>query len=126
MSRGLHHSHLASPPIPQTAFPSVIITGDIRLVVTETDAACGPITGSYHIQTEGMQEPLLVLWGAEGQVLSRQARATAITFDIVGMRAGQQVIASVQVQVTDRRMSIVSGVFVQILVTANTPLQKAA
>lgn len=116
----------ASPLAPQTAFPSVVITGDLRLVVTEADAARGPITGSYRIQTQGMQEPLLVLWGAEGQVLSRQARATAITFAIPGTRAGQNVIASVQVQVTDQRVSVVSGVFVQILVIADTALPQAA
>jgi len=82
----------------------------------------GPITGSYRIETQGMQ--MLVLWNSEEQVLNRQSRATSITFDIAGIRAGQSVIVSVQVQVTDRRLSVMSGVFAQSLVTANTPFRK--
>lgn len=126
MNRELDQRLFTSPPALQSVFPSVMITGDLQMVVAEADAAHGPITGSYRVETEGMQEPLLILWGAEGQVLNRQARATAITFDLTGMRAGQRMITSVQVQVTDRRMSIVSGVFVQLLIVANAPLQQAA
>jgi hypothetical protein len=126
MSTVLHQRQQPSPPATQTSLPHVVITGDLRLVVIESDAARGPITGSYCIETREMQEPLLVLWSAEGQVLSRQARATDITFEMRGTRAGQTLIYPVQVQVTDRWTSVVSGVFVQILVTADTPLQEAA
>jgi hypothetical protein len=94
--------------------------------VTESDAARGPITGSYRIETREMQEPLRVLWGAEGQVQSRQTRATDITFALPGARAGQMWIYSVQAQVTDQRTSIVTGVFVQILVTPDTFHQVSA
>jgi hypothetical protein len=73
-----------------------------------------------------MQEPLQVLWGAEGQVGSRQARATEIAFEMSGARAGQMRIYPVQVQVTDRRRSIVTGIFVQIRVTPDTFLQETA
>jgi len=67
-----------------------------------------------------MQEPLQVYWGAEGQVHSRQARATDIAFEIPEARAGQTWIYTVQAQVTDRWRSIVIGVFVQIFVTPDT------
>jgi hypothetical protein len=73
-----------------------------------------------------MQEPLQVLWGAEGQVRNRLARSTEITFEMPKARAGQIWIYSVQAQVTDQRTSIVAGVFVQILVTPDTFLQTSA
>lgn len=114
-----------SPVVIQPSLSHVVITGDLRLVVTESDAAHGPITGSYRIETREMQEPLRVLWGAEGQVWSRQTRATDITFALPGARAGQRWIYPVQAQVTDRRTSIVTGVFVQILVTPD-PLHQVS
>lgn len=104
----------------QTSLSRASIKGDLRLTVTESEAAHGPIKGSYKIETEEMQEPLLVSWGAEGQVHSRQAKATDITFEIPEARAGQTWIYTVQAQVTDRWRSIVTGVFVQIFVTADT------
>jgi hypothetical protein len=73
-----------------------------------------------------MQEPLQVYWGAEGQVCNRQARATDIAFEMPGFRAGQMWTYSVQAQVTDRRTSIVTGVFVQILVIADSLPQVSA
>ncbi len=85
--------------------------------MNESDAAFRLVKGSYRVDTEDIQEPLEVLWGAEGQVQSRQARATDITFEMPGARAGQTWTYLVQVQVTDRWRSIISGVFVQILVT---------
>ena len=104
----------------QTSLSRASIKGDLRLTVTESDAAHGPIKGSYKIETEEMQEPLLVNWGAEGQVRSRQARATDIAFEIPEARAGQTWIYTVQAQITDRWRSIVIGVFVQIFVTPDT------
>src|SRR5450755_601704 len=106
--------------------PHVVITGDLRLAVTESDAAHGPITGNYRIETSEMQESFWVLWGAEGQVQHRHARVTDITFALAGARAGQMWIYQVQAQVTDRRTSIVTGVFVQILVTPDLLHQVSA
>jgi hypothetical protein len=115
-----------SPLRIQASLSQVFITGDLQLCVTESDAAHGPIKGSYRIETQEIQEPLQVLWGAEGQVGSRQARATDIAFEMSGVQAGQMRIYPVQVQVTDQRTSIVSGVFVQILVIPDTLLQETA
>ena len=104
----------------ESCFPQVVITGDLQISVTESDAAHGSITGNYSIETWQMQEPLQVCWGAEGQVRNRLAKTTAITFEIPQARAGHSWVYSVQAQVTDQRKSIVTGVFVQILVTADT------
>jgi hypothetical protein len=101
--------------------PMVIIKGDISLRVTESEAAHQLIIGRYHIETEGLQEPLHLLWYAEGKVLHRQARSTAIAFDLRGTPAGQTRICQVTVQVVERggRGRVVqSGIFVQIVVTS--------
>jgi hypothetical protein len=104
----------------KTSLSKASIKGDLRLTVTESDAAHGPIKGSYIIEVEEMQEPVQVSWGGEGQVHSRQAMATDIAFEISEARAGQTWIFAVQAQVTDRLGSIVTGVFVQIFVTPDT------
>ena len=104
----------------QQPLPHVVITGDLQLSVTESEAAHGPITGHYRIETRQMQEPLQVYWGTEGQVCHRQARATEIAFAMPQAQAGQRWVYPIQAQVKDRRTSIVTGVFVQILVTADT------
>ena len=112
-----------SPFAIQTSLPHVAVTGDLQLSVTELDAAHGSIKGSYSIETREMQEPLLLVWGGEGQVLNRRARTTDIAFEMSGAQVGQTWIYPVQVQVTDRRTCIVTGVFVQILVIPDrTPL----
>ena len=103
----------------QQPLSQVVITGNLRLSVTESEAAQGPITGHYSIETWQMQEPLQVCWGAEGQVCNRQARATDVAFEMPRAHPGQRWIYPVQVQVTDQRTSIVTAVFVQILVTAD-------
>ena len=126
MSAIYEQRHQLSPRQTLTCLPQVFITGDLQLSVTESDAAHGPVKGNYRIEIQEMREPLQVLWGAEGQVQSRQARATDITFEMAGARAGQMLIYPVQVQVTDRRRSIVTGVFVQILVTPDSFLQETA
>ncbi len=120
MSTVLKQSQPLSLLATQTSLSRASIKGDLRLTVTESDAAHGPIKGSYKIETEEMQEPLQVSWGGEGQVHSRQARATEIAFEIPEARAGQTWIYAVQAQVTDRWRSIVTGVFVQIFVTPDT------
>src|SRR2546426_11700233 len=61
--------HAAFPPGQDLQQPVVIIKGAISLRVTESEAALQPIIGRYHIETEGLQEPLHLLWYAEGKVL---------------------------------------------------------
>src|SRR5258708_27958276 len=95
----------------QEPLPQVVITGDLRLSVTESEAAHGPITGHYNIETRQMQEPLQVYWGAEGQVCNRQARATDIAFEMPQAQAGQRWIYPVQGQGTyQRRRHVTVGV----------------
>ena len=120
-SPGQEKSNMSTPlEHGQQPLPQVVITGDLQISVTESEAVHGPITGHYCIETRQMQEPLQIYWGAEGQVCQRQARATEIAFDMPQAHAGQRWIYPVQAQVTDRRTSIVTGVFVQIFVTADT------
>ena len=109
-----------SPLAVQAALPHVGITGDLQLVVTESDVARGQIIGRYSIETQEMQKPLQVYWGGEGEVKDRRARTTEIAFKMPGFRAGQMSVYSVQAQVTDRRTSVVTGVFIQIRVIADT------
>lgn len=114
--------HAAVPPGQELQQPMVIIKGAIGLRVTESEAALQPIIGRYHIETEGLQEPLHLLWYAEGKVLHRQARSTAIAFDLRGTPAGHTRICQVAVQAVERggRGRVVqSGIFVQITVTSD-------
>jgi hypothetical protein len=114
-----HHSATTGLGLEQ---PKVLITGDIRLRVTESEAALHPITGHYSIETGEMQEPLYLLWHAEGQVQSRQAWSTDIVFDMHGARAGETWTYLVSVQVTEsgvRGKVVQSGVFVQIAMTSD-------
>ena len=100
----------------------VLIMGDIRLHVTESEAALQPVTGRYSIEITGMQGPLHLLWHAEGQVLSRQTPSTDIVFDARGARAGERRTYLVAVQVTERGIRgrvVQSGVFVQIVVVGD-------
>lgn len=120
MSTVLKHTQPLSRLAAKISLSRASIKGDLCLTVTESDAAHGPIKGSYKIEIEEMQEPLQVSWGAEGQVMSRQGRATDIAFEIPEAQAGQTWIYAVQAQVTDRWRSIVTGVFVQIFVTPDT------
>ena len=104
--------------------PKVLITGDIRLNITESEAALHPITGHYCIETTGMQEPLYALWHAEGDVLSRLARSTSIDFDMRGAGAGEIRTYLVAVQVAESGLQgrvVLSGMFVQVFVTGDEP-----
>src|ERR1700730_5514290 len=74
----------------QQHLPQVVITGDLQLSVTESEAALGPITGHYSIETWQMQGPLQVYWGAEGQVCNRQDKVTDIAFEMPQAQAGQR------------------------------------
>ena len=81
--------------------PGIVITGDIRLRVTETYAALGPMTGHYRIETKGMQEPLHVIWMVEGNVLNHTAYSIDVAFDMRGIRAGETLTRMLSAQVTD-------------------------
>jgi hypothetical protein len=121
--------HAAVPPGQELQQPMVIIKGEIGLRVTESEAALQPIIGRYHIETEELQEPLHLLWYAEGKVLHRQAKSTAIAFDLRGTPAGHTRICQVAVQAVERgrRGRVVqSGIFVQITVTSDEGSDKAA
>ena len=109
---------------PGLEHPKVLITGDIRLCVTESKAALHLITGHYSLETAGMREPLYTLWHAEGQVLSRQAGSTRVAFDMRGARAGETRNYLVAVQVVESGVQgrvVQSGVFVQVVVTRDDP-----
>ncbi len=115
--------HLARLELEQ---PKVRIRGDIRLHVTEAEAVLHPITGRYNIEMAGMQQPLHVLWYAEGQVLGHQALSAEIAFDMRDARAGEVWTYLVALQVTEsgvRGRVVQSGVFVQISVHENFPCQ---
>ena len=81
--------------------PGIVITGDIRLRVSELYAALGPVTGHYRIETKGMQEPLHVIWMVEGNVLNHTAYSIDVAFDMKGIRAGETLTRMLSAQVTD-------------------------
>src|SRR5207245_1485888 len=82
--------------------PKVVITGDIRLRVTESSAALRPMKGHYRIETERMQEPLHVIWMIEGNVLNHTVHAIDVAFDVRGPPAGETLtrVLTAQVQRT--------------------------
>ena len=99
--------------------PGKVITGDIRLRVTESYAADRPVKGFYRIETEGMQEPLQVIWIIEGNVLNHTVRSIDVEFDVRGIPAGETLTRLLTAQVTERNGQgciVHSSVFVQILV----------
>ena len=107
---------------PELENPKVLITGDIKLYVTEAEAVLHPVIGRYSIETPGLQEPLYMLWHAEGQVLCRQARSTSVAFYGRGARAGETRIYLVAVQVMESGAQgrvVQSGMFVQVVVTGD-------
>ena len=116
--------------------PGIVITGNIRLRVTESYAARGPVTGHYRIETKGMQEPLHVIWMIEGNVLNHTAYSIDVAFDLRGIRAGETLTRMLSAQVTDcngHGHIFHYSVFVQIFVVKddlimgglNTDLQRA-
>ena len=109
--------------------PKAWITGDIIFSLAEQEVARGPITGHYTVVTEDMAEPLFVLWWAQnGTVLNRSARSTAITFDLSEACVGQRWTSEIMVQVTDAVTydTVVSGTFIQVLVTSDRLLERVA
>jgi hypothetical protein len=109
--------------------PKVVIRGDIRLRVSESYAALRPIKGHYRIETEGMQEPLLVIWIIEGNVLNHTVHSIDVAFDLRGTPAGETLTRLLTAQVTDRNGQgciVHSSVFVQIFVIRDPALKKTS
>ena len=113
---------VSHPPesVPGTGeMPKVVIEGDIRLRVTESYAAGRPVKGYYRIETEGMQEPLQVIWIIEGNVLNHTLHSIDVEFDVRGTPAGETLTRLLTAQVTERNGQgciVHSSVFIQIFV----------
>ena len=107
---------------PTNSSPKVVITGDLRLRVTESYAARRPVKGHYRIETEGMQEPFHVIWISEGQVYNHTAHSIDVTFDMRGISAGETLTQMLTAQVTERNGQgciVHSSVFIQISVVSD-------
>ena len=99
--------------------PKVVITGDIRLRVTESYAAHRSVRGHYRIEMEGMREPLHVIWIVEGNVLNHTVYAIDVTFDMRGTPAGETLTRLLTAQVTESNEQgciVHTSVFVQVSV----------
>jgi hypothetical protein len=99
--------------------PKVVITGDLRLRVAESYAARRAVKGHYRIEPEGMEEPLHVIWIAEGNVLNHTVHAIDVAFDLRGTPAGETLTRLLTAQVTDgngQGCIVHSSVFIQISV----------
>jgi hypothetical protein len=115
-------SHVPARVPGTDGMPRVVITGDIRLRVTESYAALRPVKGHYRIETEGMQGPLHVIWIIEGNVLNHTVHSIDIEFDVRGIPAGETLTRVLTAQVTERNGQgciVHSSVFVQILVVSD-------
>ena len=109
--------------------PKAWIEGDLIFSLAEQEVARGPIIGHYTGVMEDMAEPLFVLWWAQNRaVLHRSARSTAIAFDLSEACAGQRWTSEITVQVTDAVTynTVVSGTFIQMLVTSDRLLERIA
>ncbi|OLB53252.1 MAG: hypothetical protein AUI01_12150 [Ktedonobacter sp. 13_2_20CM_2_56_8] len=103
--------------------PKVFIKGDIRLRVTESYAGRRPVRVRYIIETEGMQEPLHVIWMIEGNVLNHTVHCIEVAFDVRGISAGETLTRLLTAQVTNRGGQgciVHSSVFIQIFVVRDT------
>jgi hypothetical protein len=116
--------------VPETgSVPKVLIKGDIRLRIPESYAALRPVRGHYRIETEGMQEPLQVIWIIEGTVLNHTVHALDVAFDVRGTPAGETLTRLVTAQVTDSNGQgriVHSSVFVQIFVIRDPALKQTS
>jgi hypothetical protein len=112
-------SRLPSGVRERVGVPKVLIRGDIRLRVPEFSATSRPVKGHYHIETEGMHEPLQVIWIIEGNVLNHTVRSIVVEFDVRGIPAGETLTQVLTAQVTDKNGQgciVHSSVFIQIFV----------
>lgn len=99
--------------------PKVVIQGDVRLRVTESLAALRPVEGHYRLETEGMQQPLHVIWIIEGNVLNHTAHSITVAFDMRGASVGETRTHLLTAQVTDQNghgYVVHSSIFIQITV----------
>jgi hypothetical protein len=115
-----------SVPVPPGT-PQVRIQGDIQMRVTETDTMRRPVKGHYHLETEGMQEPLQVIWIIEGNVLNHTVNDIDVAFDVRGTSVGEILTRQLSAQVTEKNGQgciVHSSVFVQIHVVSDTALEK--
>lgn len=99
--------------------PRVHIEGDIRLCVPESSVARRPVQGHYHIETEGLREPLQIIWMLEGKVLNYNQRSLDVEFDVSGIPAGETLTRVITVEVIEtigRACIVHSSVFIQIFV----------
>ena len=102
--------------------PKVLIRGDIRLRIPKSYATSRSVMGHYHIETEGMHEPLQVIWIIEGNILNHTLRSLDIEFDMRGIPAGETrtCVLTAQVMDTNGQGCIVhSSVFIQIFVVCD-------
>ncbi len=112
-------SHLPGRVRGTDGMPKVLIQGDIRLRVTESYAAGRPVKGNYRLETDGMEEPLQVIWIIEGNVLNHTVRSIDVEFDVRGILAGETLTRVLTAQVTDKNGQgciVHSSVFIQIFV----------
>ena len=116
--------------VPETgSMPKVVIKGDVRLRIPESYAALRPVKGHYRIEMEDMQEPLHVIWIAEGNVLNHTVHSIDVAFDVRGTPAGETLTRLLSAQVTDRNGQgciVHSSVFVQIFVIRDPALKKTS
>lgn len=99
--------------------PKVVITGDIRLHITDYDAAHFPAKGHYTIETEGLLSPFHIIWIVNGHVIAHSGGEIEIAFDMRGRTAGEIVTRQLSVQVTAQAgqgLVVNSSVFIQIVV----------
>ena len=99
--------------------PQAIIQGDVRLRINESLAALRPVEGRYWLETEGMQQPLHVIWIIEGNVLNHTAHSITVAFDMRGTSVGETRTHLLTAQVTDkngRGYVVHSSIFIQITV----------
>jgi hypothetical protein len=111
--------HMSGDLATTNSSPKVVITGDLRLRVTESYAGRRPVKGHYRIELEGIEEPLHAIWIAEGDVLNHTVHAIEVAFDVRGTPAGETLTRLLTAQVTGdngRSCIVHSSVFVQISV----------
>jgi hypothetical protein len=102
--------------------PKVVIKGDIRLHITECDAAHCPAKGHYTIETQGLLSPLHIIWIVDGHVLAHRGGEIEIAFDMRGRSVGETLTRQLSVQVTAQAGQgpiAHSSVFIQIVVVPN-------
>jgi hypothetical protein len=92
------------------------------LRVSESYAAHRPVKGHYRLELEGIEQPLHVIWIAEGDVLNHSVHAIDVAFDVRGTPVGETLTRLLTAQITEHNGQgciFHSSVFVQISVVRN-------